>query len=35
MDKLSKNYKQALVDFEDMGKRLNERRNELVKELEL
>ncbi|HTY22241.1 MAG TPA: hypothetical protein VMC85_03870 [Desulfomonilaceae bacterium] len=35
MDKLSKDYKQALTDFQDMGKKLDERRNELVKELEL
>jgi hypothetical protein len=35
MDKLSKDYKQALTDFQKMGKRLDERRNELVKELEL
>jgi hypothetical protein len=35
MDKLSKEYKQALTDFQDMGKKLDERRNELVKELEL
>lgn len=35
MDRLSKDYKQALTDFQDMGKKLDERRNELVKELEL
>jgi chromosome segregation ATPase len=35
MDKLSKDYKQALLDFQEMGKRLDERRNELVAELEL
>lgn len=35
IERLSKDYKQALTDFQEMGKRLDERRNELVKELEL
>lgn len=34
VDKLSKHYKQALEDFQDMGSKLEERRKELVKELE-
>jgi hypothetical protein len=35
MDKLSKDYKEALMDFQDIGKKSDERRNKLVKELEL
>lgn len=34
MDRLKDSYKQALLDFEDMGHKLEQRRNELVKELE-
>jgi hypothetical protein len=34
VDKLSKDYKQALLDFQEMGKKLDDRRNELVAELE-
>jgi hypothetical protein len=33
-DRLSKAYKEALLDFQEIGKKLDERRNELVKELE-
>lgn len=33
-NRLSQGYKQALDDFEQMGKKLDERRKELVKELE-
>jgi len=33
-NRLSKGYKQALDDFEQMGKKLDQRRQELVKELE-
>jgi len=33
-NRLSKGYKQALDDFEQMGKKIDERRQELVKELE-
>lgn len=33
-NRLSKGYKQALDDFEHMGKKIDERRQELVKELE-
>ncbi len=34
IDKLSKHYKQALEDFQDMGAKLESRRKELVEELE-
>jgi hypothetical protein len=34
-DRLSKAYKEALLDFQEFGKKLDERRNELVKELEV
>jgi DNA repair exonuclease SbcCD ATPase subunit len=34
MDRLSESYKRALLDFEEMGKKLEERRKELIKELE-
>jgi len=34
VDKLSKHYKQALEDFQDMGSKLENRRKELVDELE-
>ena len=33
-NKLSKDYKKSLSDFQEMGQKLAERRNELVKELE-
>lgn len=34
MDRLSESYKRALIDFEEMGKKIEERRRELIKELE-
>ena len=34
IDKLSQHYKKAMTDFQDMGKILEDRRQELVKELE-
>jgi len=34
VDKLSKYYKQTLEDFQDMGTKLEKRRNELIEELE-
>ncbi len=33
-DRLAETYKRAVFDYEELGQKLNERRNELVKELE-